>query len=62
MAYALLIDLHARDLIPHGGSYALLARLQRERGDHEGSEASLRNCRHLTADDETCRFPGGPNA
>jgi hypothetical protein len=62
MAYELLIDLHARDLIPHGGSYVLLARLQRARGDHAGSELSLRSCRHLAADDEACRLPGGPNA
>jgi hypothetical protein len=62
MAYELLVDLHARDLIPHAGSYALLARLQRERGDDEGSELSLQSCRHLAANDATCRFPGGPNA
>ena len=62
VAYDILTDLHERDLVPHARSYALLAELQRERGELVSSEQSLLSCRHLADDDDTCRTSGVPNA
>lgn len=62
VAYEILIDLQGRDLLPDAHSYALLARLQQQRGELEASELSLLGCTHLTENDGACLSSEGPNA
>lgn len=47
-AYAVLDKLAQDDLMPMASGYALLAKLQRARGDDTGSEVSLARCSDLT--------------
>jgi hypothetical protein len=53
-AYDVLRELAVDDLMPTARGFALLAQLQQSRGDQVGSEASLRRCREIGAEDTVC--------